>query len=386
MAGQRQEEVGRRTRHALSEAEARTRQALSEAEARTRHALRDARGHLSTRLLKLIAFLVGALLVFQLVPGLQKAFDSLVAVSWQWVVAAVLVEALSESGYVIAWRGVVDPDKLLQQGDRGNRLPTRVAWAQLGGGMVVPGGAIGSIGVGGWMLHRLGMPTEQVAERQFLLLFLNSAIDGLAIIVIGLGLAVGLLNGASDLLLTLVPALVVVVVFALAVLIAGQSASYAERVKARRPKVAKAISSLAAGVAGTRRVLRDRGSAKIVLGSTAYLLFDVLVLWGAFIAVKADPQPSFGVVAMAYLIGGLAGSIPLPANLGAVGGMAGMLVAYGVNKDAAAAAVVLYQAIGYLVPLVGGGIAYLLVRRQLGPLDDEGSPDQGSEGSPQPAG
>jgi uncharacterized protein (TIRG00374 family) len=172
----------------------------------------------------------------------------------------------------------------------------------------------------------------------------------------------------------------------LAVFIAGRSAVYAERVKEQRPKIAKALSSVAAGVTGTRRVLRDRGSAKIVLGSTAYLLFDVLVLWSAFVAIDADPQPSFGVVAMAYLIGGLAGSIPLPANLGAVGGMAGMLVAYGVDKNAAAAAVVLYQAIGYLVPLVGGGIAYLLVRRQLGPMDDGAAPDQGSGPSPQPTG
>jgi uncharacterized membrane protein YbhN (UPF0104 family) len=364
------------------ELERRTRRALSEARGQTRHALGEARGHLSKRLLKLIAFLVGAYLVLQVIPGLQKALDSLEAVSWQWVVVAVIVEALSESGYVIAWRGVVDPDGLLGQGDRGRRLPTRLAWAQLGGGMVVPGGAIGSMGVGAWMLHRLGMPNEQIAERQFLLMFLNTAVDGLAIIVIGMGLAVGLLSGAGDLLLTLVPALVVVVVFVLAVLIAGQSAAYAERVKGRRPKVAKALSSVAAGVTGTRRVLRDHGSVRIVLGSTAYLMFDVLVLWGAFVAIDADPQPSFGVVAMAYLIGGLAGSIPLPANLGAVGGMAGMLVAYGVDKDLAAAAVVLYQAIGYVVPLVG----YLLCRRQLGAAEDDASPGQGSGPSPQPAG
>ena len=231
MAGQRQEDVRRRTRHALSEAEARTRHALSEAEARTRHALRDARGHLSKRPLKLVAFLVGALLVFQLVPGLQKAFDSLKAVSWQWVAAAVIIEALSESGFVVAWRGVVDPDKLLEQEGRGRRMPTRLAWAQLGGGMVIPGGSFGSLGVGAWMLHRLGMPNDQIAERQFLLMFLNTAVDGLAIIVFGLGLAVGVFSGEGDLLLTLVPALVVVVVFALAVFGAGRSAAYAERVQ-----------------------------------------------------------------------------------------------------------------------------------------------------------
>jgi uncharacterized membrane protein YbhN (UPF0104 family) len=348
--------------------------------------LGDVRAHLSKRLLKLIAFVVGAALVFQLIPGLQKAFDSLKAVGWQWVVAAVIVEALSESGFVVAWRGVVDANKLLEQGGRGRRMPTRLAWAQLGGGMVIPGGYFGGMGVGAWMLHRLGMHADQIAERQFLLMFLNSAVDGLGIIVFGLGLAVGVFSGDGDLLLTLVPALVVAVFFVLAVFTAGRSAAYAERVKERRPKLAKALSSVAAGVKGTHRILRDRGSAKIVLGSVAFLLFDIVVLWGAFIAIDAHPQPAFAVVAMAYLIGGLAGSIPLPANLGAVGGMAGMLVAYGVNKDAAAAVVVLYQAIGYLVPLIGGGLAYLLVRRQLGPIEEEATADQDSGRNPQPAG
>jgi uncharacterized membrane protein YbhN (UPF0104 family) len=353
---------------------------------RARGVLKDARSHLSNRALKLIAFVLGAILVFQLIPGLQKAFDSLESVSWQWVAAAVIVEAFSESGFVAAWRGVVDPDRLLEQGGRGWRLPTRLAWAQLGGGMVIPGGTFGSMGVGAWMLHRLGMPTKQVADRQFLLMFLNTAIDGLAIIVFGLGLAVGVFSGEGSLLLTLVPAVAVAVLFALAVFAAGRSAAYAERVKDRRPKLSKAMSSLATGVAGAHSLLRDRGSIKIVLGSIAYLLFDVLVLWSAFIAIDADPQPAFAVVAMAYLIGGLAGSIPLPANLGAVGGMAGMLVAYGVGKNPAAAAVVLYQAIGYLVPLIGGGLAYLLVRRQLGPLEDEASTDQDTGTRPQPAG
>ena len=37
----------------------------------------------------------------------------------------------------------------------------------------------------------------QIAERQFLLMFLNSAIDGLALICSGLGLAVGLFNGGD---------------------------------------------------------------------------------------------------------------------------------------------------------------------------------------------
>ena len=46
--------------------------------------------------------------------------------------------------------------------------------------------------------------------------------------------------------------------------------------------------------------------------------------------------------------------------------MAGMLIVFGVDHNDAVAAVVLYQAIGYLVPLVGGGIAYLFLRREFG--------------------
>jgi uncharacterized membrane protein YbhN (UPF0104 family) len=75
-------------------------------------------------------------------------------------------------------------------------------------------------------------------------------------------------------------------------------------------------------------------------------------------------MPTFGVVVMAYIIGALGGSIPLPAAVGTVGGMVGMFILYGVTKDTALAAVLLYQAVGLLVPLVGGAIAYLLLRRE----------------------
>jgi len=94
-----------------------------------------------------------------------------------------------------------------------------------------------------------------------------------------------------------------------------------------------------------------------MLGVLAYLGFDVLVLWTAFLAIHAHPVPGFAIVIMAYIIGALGGSIPLPASIGTIGGIAGMLILYGVAHNAAIAAVLLHQAIGLLVPLTGGGIA-----------------------------
>ncbi len=118
-----------------------------------------------------------------------------------------------------------------------------------------------------------------------------------------------------------------------------------------------------------------------MLGVLAYLGLDVLVLWTAFLAIHAHPAPGFAIVVMAYIIGALGGSIPLPASAGTVGGMGGMLILYGVGHNAAIAAVLLHQAIGLLVPLAGGGIAYAILRHRFGPIIRRASTGDSSEGS-----
>ena len=334
--------------------------------------LHEARKLLTRRVLKLIAFVVFAYLILQLGPGLEKALKDLKGVTWQWIGGAVAIETLSETGYVVSWRGILDPDNRLREIEGGSRhLAAETAWSQLGGGMLVPGGTLGSMGVGSWMLHRLGMSMDGVAKRQFTLMFLNTGVDALAIVFFGMGLAIGLFSGESNLLLTLLPAVIVVILLLLALYVAHHADSVGRKLHRGRAKIASAIRTLADAVEGVEGILRGRGSVKIILGALAYLLFDMAVLYGAFHAIDAHPVPSFGVVAMGYLIGSLGGSLPLPASLGSIGGMTGMLILYGVDSNDAVAAVVLYQAIGYLVPLLGGGIAYLFLRRRFGPLGHE---------------
>src|SRR5947208_12127073 len=201
---------------------------------RSRRVLSEARKHLGHRALRLVGFLLFAYLVMKLLPGLENALKSLQNVKLQWVVGALAVETLSEMGYVVSWRGILDPDDLLHKEGRGRGLAGRVAWAQLGGGMVVPGGTLGSMGVGAWMLHRLGMPMDRVGERQFTLMFLNSAVDGLAIVFFGLGLAIGVFSGEDNLLLTLLPAGVVAIGIALALLVTGRADRLAARLQRKR--------------------------------------------------------------------------------------------------------------------------------------------------------
>ncbi len=332
----------------------------------TRRALSYAKTHLQRSALRLAAYLLTAYLILKLIPALEQALSSLEHVSWPWLLGALALETVSELGFVVSWSAIVDPEDLLIAEGRGRRMDTRVAWAQLGGGTLIPGGSYGGLGVGAWILHRLGMPTKLIAEREFNLSFLNTAVDGLALIVFGVGLAAGVLSGPRNLLLTLLPAAVAAAAIAAALLVARRAVSDAERRPAKHARVAGAITTLAEAVNDTQRLLFHRGGRRAVLGALVYLLFDVLVLWSAFLAVHAQPVPGFPLVLMAYIIGALGGSIPLPAGIGTIGGMLGVFILYGVQHSVALAAVLLYQAIGLLVPLAGGAIAYAILRRDLG--------------------
>jgi uncharacterized membrane protein YbhN (UPF0104 family) len=313
----------------------------------TRRALSAGLTRLQKRALKALGYVALAYLLLRLLPALKQALQSLEHVRWEWIVGAIALELLSEFGYVQSWRAIVDQDGLLAADGRGTRTATRAAWAQLGGGMLVPGGSLASIGVGAWILRHFGMPARTIADRQFNLGFLNTAVDALALVLFGVGLAVGIFG---------------------ALVLGRRGAKRARSLEAGHPKLAAAIGSLAGAVDATDRILIHSGSRRSVLGATAYLGFDALVLWTAFLAIHANPVPGFAAVVMAYIIGALGGSIPLPAGIGAVGGIAGMLIVYGVGRNAAIAAVLLYEAVGLLVPLIGGGLAYLFLRREFGPM------------------
>jgi uncharacterized membrane protein YbhN (UPF0104 family) len=333
----------------------------------THHVLRAGERWLRKSGLRLIGYLIAAFLVIKLIPGLREALEDLEKLSLAWLVAVFALETLSETGFVVSWHAIVDPESRLGRDGHGARMDVRLAWAQLGAGMFIPGGSLSSVGAGTWLLHKLGLPFKRIAERQLSLSFLNTAIDALTLVVVGLGLAVGLLGGERKLTLTLLPAAVAAAGVTLALLAAARIKNHGRPEHPRFPKVSAAIVTLADSVQDTGRLLVHRSGLKAVAGALAYLFFDVAVLFTVFQAIHAHPAPSFSVVVMAYIIGALGGSIPLPASVGSVGGMVGMLLLYGVGRNTAVAAVLLYQAVGLLVPLIGGGIAYLLLRRELVP-------------------
>jgi uncharacterized protein (TIRG00374 family) len=115
-----------------------------------------------------------------------------------------------------------------------------------------------------------------------------------------------------------------------------------------------------------------------LLGAVGYWLFDNLVLYACL--ASFGHAFSFWVVAMAYLVGMLANSIPVPGGFIAVeGGLVGMLLLFDCRPAAVViAAVVIYRAISLWVPALIGSVAFLSLRRE---LDKPVAPAVGSTAS-----
>ena len=95
-----------------------------------------------------------------------------------------------------------------------------------------------------------------------------------------------------------------------------------------------------------------------------YLGFDIAAL-GATFAAAGRPIAAAPLV-LGYLIGYLANLIPIPGGFGVLeGGLAGCLIAYGAPPTQAAAAVVVYHAIAFWIPSLGGLAGFALLRRRL---------------------
>jgi uncharacterized membrane protein YbhN (UPF0104 family) len=306
-----------------------------------------------------IALLIGALvLVVVLAPGLGDVRRHLADAAPGWVAVAVAFEALSGASYVLMFRPVFCPRMSW-------RTSTEISWAELGVGSLVPASGAGGLALGAWVLGRAGMPADRIARRSVAFFLLKSSVNFVAVAVLGILLATGILGPHQPLWLTAGPAalslLVIGAVVALPRLGAGAPApAGAGRV---RRGVAAARRAVVEGAAEAVHAARG-ADLRLLAGIVGYWAWDNAVLWAAFHAF--GEAPPLTVVLMGYLIGQLGGLLPLPGGVGGIdGGLIGSLVVFGAPAAASAAAVLVYRVILFWLPLVGGAIAYASLRREL---------------------
>jgi uncharacterized membrane protein YbhN (UPF0104 family) len=320
------------------------------------------------RLRSRLAFAVGLALVVVavvvLLPGLGGLRSRLAHARPAWLLLGVGLKLLSGLGYVAAFRMIFC---------RRMSWPVsyQIGMSELGADALFPTGGAGGLALGAWALRRGGMAAREIGRRSVAFFLLTSVPNVVGVILIGGGLAAGILGGEANPLLTAVPAAVAAAAI-VAVLLGGRLAGRwgrrrpdgGQRASSRRARaVRQSVSALAGGVEEALALLRE-GHPLLILGLLAYLVFDVLVLWATFRAL--GPAPPLAIMALAYLIGELGGLIPVPGGIGGIdAGLVGTLVLYHVPVASAAGAVLAYRAIALWVPALVGGAAFVVLRRTL---------------------
>jgi len=315
----------------------------------------------STRTLRngIISLAVFFLLIVGLVaavPSLRAAVERVSDAGATWVAAGLGLELLSCAGYVVLFSLVFE--------GLGRRLVVNLSLSELAVNSVVSASGLAGIALGAWVLRSRGVSTEVVARRSVLLWVLASAVNVAAVVLIGIPMWLGLIPGSRNALLTLLPAIAGILVIAAVIATAGWARRTAQARGEAGGRMAGALTSMGEGIYDALRLLRRHDPR--LLGAVGYWLFDNLVLFACLKAV--GHASSFWVVSMAYLVGMLANSIPVPAGFIAVeGGLVGMLLLFGERPASdVLAGVVIYRAISLWLPALIGSGAFLRLRREIG--------------------
>jgi uncharacterized membrane protein YbhN (UPF0104 family) len=313
------------------------------------------RRDLTRRLITVLVLAVCVATVLLAVPDLRPVVREIADMNPALVAAAVALELASCLSFVVIFRLFFRPVPRTEARE--------LAWTQMGSGALLPGGGVGSVAIGGWLLHLAGMATRQIVQRSSGLFFLTSAINVLALAAAGLLLALGIADGPHDVLRAGLP---VVVGLGAIVLVLGLP-RVTRRIAGEHPRAAW-LDDIGVGIPAARHAL-VRPHWRL-LGALGYLLFDIAVLWTTFAAV--GPLPPVAPLVLAYLAGYLLNVLPIPGGIGVLdAGLVGALALYGLPVTHAAAAVLVYHAIAFWIPALGGVLALARLRPRLAPTQDE---------------
>ena len=313
----------------------------------------------------LLASLAALYFLLPKLAGLEDTWERIEDGRPVWTAAALFLTLGMFGGYVAMFRGVY------------GRAAARIGWAAsyqitmagLAASRLFAAGGAGGLVLTAWALRRSGMRKRTVADKTIAFLVLTYLPYVFAVVVCGFGLHWGLFNGANPFSLTFVPAVVGVVLLAIALALAFIPTDLQRRLGSLKLKgrlgrvtrqLAVAPASTSAGVRDAIQHLRSRDPA--LLGAVLFWAFQIAVLWAAFHAF--GDSPPLAVLVQAFFIGMLGNLLPMPGGVGGVeGGMVGAFSAFGVSFDLALVAVLVFRAFTFWLPLIPGVIAYFRLRR-----------------------
>jgi uncharacterized protein (TIRG00374 family) len=321
------------------------------------------------RLLISVLFVISAVaflyFVLPKLVGLQDTWNRMKQGNTWWLALGIVLEIISFLSYIALFRAVfVRGESKIDW-----RESYQITMAGLAATRLFAAAGAGGIALTAWALRRSGMEPRIVACRMIAFTALLYGVYMGALVICGLGLYTGLFPGPAPFAITVVPAIIGGVAIALFLAVALLPSDF-ERLVARwtsdvllgrlARRLAAAPAAAATGVRTALALVRSRDP--YLLGAIGWWGFDIAVLWACFHAFGAAPPQA--VIVMAYFVGMVGNTLPLPGGIGGVdGGMIGAFAAFGVSPGVSVVSVLAYRAIAFWLPTIPGAIAYLQLRK-----------------------
>ncbi len=328
--------------------------------------IRLTRGRLFASAIFVISTVAFLYFVLPKLLGLQETWNRIQRGNAWWLALAAILEVLSFLGYVALFKAVF----VRGQSRIGWRESYEITMAGLAATRLFASAGAGGIALTAWALRRSGLEPRIVACRLVAFMTLLYAVYMGALVLDGLGLYLGVLHGPHPFAITVIPAIfggTVIALFLAVSLLPGDFDRLVARWTSRPGRFRKFARRVAAAPAATASGVRTaidlvRSRDPYLLGAVAWWGFDIAVLWACFHAFGDSPPA--GVIVMAYFVGMLGNTLPLPGGIGGVdGGMIGAFSAFGVPVEISVVSVLAYRVFAFWLPTLPGAVAYLQLRR-----------------------
>jgi uncharacterized protein (TIRG00374 family) len=334
----------------------------------------------------IVILLVGIYFLFPKLVGLGDAMSKLGDADPMWIGIAIGFNVLAIATYIALFKAVV--------GGRALRLTWmetyEINMAGVAATLLFSAGGAGGIALTYWSLRKAGMRRRDVARRMVAFITLHYAFYPIALIVFGILLRTGVVNGANDVELTIIPAAVAGVLIVVGVLIALippdverrlQPFAHGEKARHFLQTAAKVPATLGEGFRFAVGLFTHPSSGGLaVLGAAGYWAASIGVLWASFHAFGVHVP--LAVVVQGFFLGMVANLFPLaPAGVGAVdAGMIGAFVLFGIPEETVFPAILVFRLVAFWMPIPPGIVAFFQLRKTVHRWETEGLPIERGKG------
>ncbi len=264
-----------------------------------------------------------------------------------WAAAGVVFECLSLAGYV----GLLSLVAARATPRIGTRESAQITLAGAAATRLLPTAGAGGAALTVWALRRAGLAPLGAARTLLAFLVLLYAVFLGSIVLLGTALSVGLGSGHGPLAVSAIPSVAALLTVALCLALATRGSAELDLRPGSDQGRRERHLRLRSGAQLMGHAVRDafglvRSGDPRLGGAVAYWLFDAAVLWTMLHAFGSPP--ALAVVGLAYLIGQVANTLPIPGSVS--GGMAGVLIAFGVPPGLALPSVLAYRTVAVWLP------------------------------------